>query len=706
MAIVIANITVAQAATVINAIITFLQYSLGLALVALLLYFLPPLNSANSWSVAARQVHTSLWASIVRSGRTHASTRVNFFSTLSLISALLVAICGIITPLGLKEGPPVRSNYHSVDASFVPDSSPLGLATSPRQEFHYSRLCGGFSPVICPGNTAETMNRTEIPPSVYETFTSTPHGPFDMQFRRYFTSEAGYNFSVSKGQIGLVQSMVLREGIFGAEGVIVDMGDSPGVGLLNHTIPSLKEGATWSQDTLWLEPVTTCVNTNVTVDYILKDEYATDQFNLTDRGGFSNLTTVYPEMSLDGQNIDLHQHAYKGAVLSNFYTMMGFNNMTRNQSYVGKDFPLNRTSTFFRVGDMSTISLKFLSNTTTGGLDVSCKGFGGADNANISNVAVQCGMFASPARRTDGGDERIPSINSTWQQNLHVCASATRASIQTMTFSINSTRELNNLQITRKPSTTPVLWAVEKTDLKINDVDLFWGHVADKCESDPSLSTIRSTGLYVPAGGADIWGVSVSGQPSTIPAIAWEKVYDTSGDLPYSGKDNYALLTKWQSLLAKDPELGHAQIRNMIWTDIVANNLVGSESHSTLAVASLGPSVTYDLKYGIPLLVLFLIWAPSFIGSAIVLLFGMLRISRIRDFLNHTSVGRLAVGHSALVAAERISPPDSEPIHPNEDGWRKTVGETPVSFRPVINLQRSGSDQEVLYNELPKIGSF
>ncbi|KAF9469428.1 hypothetical protein BDZ94DRAFT_381310 [Collybia nuda] len=701
MAIVIAKLTVAQAATIINAIVTLLQYSISLALVALLLYFIPPYNSANSWSVAGRQVHTSLWSTILRRTRTHASPRVSFFSSVSLISTLLVAICGIVAPLGLKQGPPVHSNFHPTNASFIRDTSPLGFATSPRQDFKFGRICGGLSQVLCPGNTPETINRTDIPPSVLEKFSSTPHGPFNMQFRRYYISDGGYNFSMAKTQIGIVQSLILQEGIFAADGLIVDMTETPGIGLTNHTIPSFEEGATWSQDMFWLEPVTTCVNTNLTIDYIRTDEFGVNKFNLTDRGGFVNLTTEYPTMSRDGQNINLYEHAYRGAVFGNYYTMKSFNNMTRNESYIGKTYFLNRTDTSFKPGDISAGGLTILSNTTLGDPNILCRGFGGADTANITNIGVRCGGFSGPARRTDGGDERIPSNNSTWTQAVHVCASATRASIQTVTFSINSTRELQGLHVTRKLNNASSLWAVEKTDLMIRDVDLFWGHVADKYESDPSLWTIRSNALYVPAGGSDSWGVTGAGLPSTIPAAAWDKLYSYSsfGDFDYSGKTNFALLTKWQSLLARSPETGNAQIRNLIWTDIVANSLVGTETHSTLVAARLEPSVTYDLRYAIPLLLLFIIWVPSFLLSTFILVFGRLKVTYIRDFLDHTAVGRLALGDSALASAD-MHKVGSESIHLNEENWRKTVGGTIVSFRSVINVRPGGKD--TYYDKVPK----
>lgn len=103
--------------------------------------------------------------------------------------------------------------------------------------------------------------------------------------------------------------------------------------------PSFLAAPTQHLSVLRSEPVSECVDTNLTIDYTLKDSTVTtnqvNNYNLTDRGGFYNLTKEYPTFNRDGQNIDLRQHAYKGAVLSNLYTLMNLGNITRNESYAG-----------------------------------------------------------------------------------------------------------------------------------------------------------------------------------------------------------------------------------------------------------------------------------------------------------------------------------------------------------------------------------
>jgi hypothetical protein len=66
MAVVIARITVAQAATIFNAIITFIQYTLGITLTAILVYAIPKINTAIAWSAISRRIHASLWPTLLQ----------------------------------------------------------------------------------------------------------------------------------------------------------------------------------------------------------------------------------------------------------------------------------------------------------------------------------------------------------------------------------------------------------------------------------------------------------------------------------------------------------------------------------------------------------------------------------------------------------------------------------------------------------------
>ncbi|KIJ28780.1 hypothetical protein M422DRAFT_269906 [Sphaerobolus stellatus SS14] len=630
MSLIIPSITVATAATMLNAILTFIQYTLGLALVAILIYILPTVNNANTWTVVSREIQASSWATLLRSGSAasrRASFRVKLFSKASIPTSILIAMTAIVTPLGLKEGPILHSATALHQASYLPDTSPLALATSPRQNFTYGRICGATESLPCPGN-GDNWNTSLISPKIVQRFNSTPYGPFSMEFRQYFTGEYGYN--ITRSVIGTVESLILREGMFVVDGLIVDMGKTPGIGLLNHTIPD-----------------------NIP----------------NDRGGFVNLTKKYPSLERNGQNPNVYQHAYNGVVLSNLAAMLSFNNMTRNESFIGKAFPLQASDTYFMPGKATNMDLfAYLQNATAfKGLlldsDGLCRGFGGGDSASITNISVQCGLFLGPPRRTDGGDPRVPAENLTWTQSLHGCATASRASIQRVQFSLNETRDFNSIQAVSRNLTGPLLWAVEKTDLNITDVDLLWGVVDQKYEEDLMLDTIQNDYFYLPAGATDIWGEPGVGNPSPLPALSSSRVYKTAASdvlatsiVDYSGQSNYALLQRYLSLINKDMNKGTAQIMNLIWTDILANNVLGTHTSSALLAAPNVHSVTYDLIYAIPLLLLLIIWVPSLLTAVGLLSSKVLKISYIQNLLIQTSIGRVVMGDSALVPVEAVGP--------------------------------------------------
>ncbi|KXN86514.1 hypothetical protein AN958_09986 [Leucoagaricus sp. SymC.cos] len=709
MAYFISPITVAQAATIINAFITFVHFTISLSLVILLIRFMPKSNTALAWSSISRTLQYSLWPTILRTDS--ASSRTNGFVVSAVgytgaITTGLVALAGVLLPLGLADGPLVSTNFRQIPAQYIPDTSSLALSTTPdRGDFVFGRLCGGLGPAICPGN--DNPNTTTIAPSVREIFNSTPHGPFTMEYRKFFNGDKQSNLSV--GILGAAETFVLRNDTFVAEGLIVDMSlEHPGIGFWNQTLPELKNGGTWSQDILWLEPVTQCVDTNVTVDYIMtKGPTGTiDEFNVTDRGGFVNLSKEPPSLNRDGQQIDLFQHAYKGAGYSDLFAML-FLNTSRQSSYVGASYPVN-SSTFTYLsgngilGSMTSLPISYLNSSgeTVAGASTSCEGYGGVDTANITNVHVSCAVFLGPPLRLDGGDVRIFDRGSKWTQSVVGCSSATRASVQTITFSTNSTSDIQNLHITRDSSNLDVLWATEKTNLTISDIDLLWGRVDDQYENDPSLWTIRSQAFYLPAGGASLWNVFGDGFPASAHAHIWGMIYGQlqglKGNYPidYSGTSDYSIKAKMQSLVAQSPTLGNAQIQNLIWTDMMANSVIGTQTNDTIWAADHLRSLQYDFRYAIPGFVLLLIWLPSFFGSLFLLLIRTLTFERMRTVLNHTSVGRVVVGTSALrvqsQTAEHMAMP--QPFNSSNDlntskslrhrrnrsNWENTAGNVPV----------------------------
>jgi hypothetical protein len=697
------HLTIAQAATIINALFTVVHQTLGMLLVLALVYLARNGNPAIVWSYIVGKLHSSHWPALLRADSSSlrgAGSHLSFLSIFTVVSTVLLAVANIVTPLGLKSST-VFSSPRTMSAAYVPDTSPMGLATPTSSKQFYGRVCGAFSPLPCPGN--DTGNTTQIAPSIMQTFTSTPHGPFNMHFRRYFLGTAGYNYPATLSQFSMQESLVLDNGTFATEGLIVAMTDTPGVGFWNFTLPSAKTGGNWTEEVLWLEPVTSCVNTNLTIDYRLGNgTFDTIAFNVTDRGGLFNITTQYPEYSRDGQNIDLQAHAYKGAVVHNLYFMLTWG-ITPNKSYDGRAFPMN--GSFVTPGTLQYLSSGSFLNTTTfnitanstdyeSNIDISCQGYGGQDNVNTTNVSVHCSLLLGPPQRTDGGDSNVFEANSPWRQPLHMCSSSMRVKLQNVTFSYEGPPDLTKLQISRHDITSgqPPLWAMEKTDIALTDIDTYWGHVDDSYENDPNLWTVRANQFYVPAGASDLWGVVSAGQPNTVPGASWASLFTGNWADIYSGANNYAVLTKWQSAINEDAEGGPAMITNMIWTDLVANNMIGSDTRTTLLVSPSAPGVAYDYRYGVPAFIILAIWATLLIVGIVVVASGRVGLTYLKVLLNQTSAGRIILGHSALRPCnpEELSP--TSPRNGNEKylapdlinestaAWSKTAGQTVVAF--------------------------
>jgi hypothetical protein len=156
-----------------------------------------------------------------------------------------------------------------------------------------------------------------------------------------------------------LKSVVLDNMVEPIEGLIVDTVNGS-IGFRNHTFPpGFPSGVSWTEDILFIEPETVCVDLNLTLDFTItlgtKSLFA-DNFVLTDQGGFANLNHTYPEFdqSHPQSNAQLWNRAYKAAMMSNAYTIFYYNVSNPNNqpdpnmrafayvdSHVGKTFSVH-----------------------------------------------------------------------------------------------------------------------------------------------------------------------------------------------------------------------------------------------------------------------------------------------------------------------------------------------------------------------------
>jgi hypothetical protein len=307
---------------------------------------------------------------------------------------VLMAVAAIVTPLGLydeigPESDPVHQTFH-----YIEDKSTVGFGTPPRtnETGVWARICGYTLPYACPNSPnklfefenstggyieVEGWYNSRIPQNVIDIFQSglknlepTVSGPWDIQYRSYSkseldTDEIGIPIDNGtrpyvKGKFRPLSSLILSDAIVPIEGLVVDMKNG-GIGFRNHSAPPHQPyGNTWAEDILFITPETICVDTNLTLDFMIpmttKQSLALGsntafRLNLTDHGGFVELNHTYPlwEKTDPQAHPDMWYRAYKAAWLSNALNMAFMNitnianDTTRIKAFQYLNSTLNKT---------------------------------------------------------------------------------------------------------------------------------------------------------------------------------------------------------------------------------------------------------------------------------------------------------------------------------------------------------------------------
>ena len=347
-------------------------------------------------STLNKALHSSWWPTILRSDSVASSgvtASVTFATYLGLFTTILVAIAAVITPLGLSDAILPREKV-SRPFSYAKDPSPFGYGTPPRSNLGFSRICG-VGVIPCPGSNFTAIGEpnstdvympdgydTSIPLEVRKIWSSGLKGMdgsvssiFDIEWRSYVVKQQdpsgwinmtnGVQFNNRSaflvGGYRQLHTVLLSDSIGAYEGLIVDTVNG-GIGFRNHSVPPASAyGSTWTEDVLFVQPETECVDTNLTVDYQLQQDSYSGAISagltvmLTDRGGFENLDAEYEWWHLNNTQDDakLWDRAYNAAWLSNALSMVYMNitnpslrdgRLQYKLSQVGKTFILQSSS--------------------------------------------------------------------------------------------------------------------------------------------------------------------------------------------------------------------------------------------------------------------------------------------------------------------------------------------------------------------------
>jgi hypothetical protein len=318
--------------------------------------------------VIAGTLHSSFWPTVLRSDETASQgvhRKVQLIRWVITLTAVLLPIAASITPLGLYEKVAPDQDTTLVSCHYVKDISAFGIGTDPRPSEGFSRLCDGSNfgdpgsrACLNSGYDTTSTNNTSVDPRIprkYAEFlesgvsgselNQTVSSAFDIQWRTWqialndtlaLTNISLASDNISDYAIGAYRTMsnvLLNQAWDAIEGLIVDS-KSGGVGFRNHTIPTpnLPYGAQWSEDILFVEPVTECVNLNLSIDYWLVggvDSQVLNIFNarLVDHGGFANFPrSGIPYIAIGNQtNPLLAERAQTGAWILNMLMMLMWN---------------------------------------------------------------------------------------------------------------------------------------------------------------------------------------------------------------------------------------------------------------------------------------------------------------------------------------------------------------------------------------------
>jgi hypothetical protein len=253
-------------------------------------------------------------------------------------------------------------------------------------------LCPGTNFTLVPGarpytqmyvpdgyNTSIPRDYQNIWSSGLSSRSTTISSIFDIQYRSPVTlqqdasgkviNNAGVQFNNGSAYLAggyrNLYTVLLRNSTEAYEGLIVDTVNG-GVGFRNHTVPPVSTyGSTWTEDILFIQPETQCVDTNLTIDFTLTQNNVSgevgvgNQVWLTDEGGFASLDPNYDWQGIRNDQADarLYDRAYTAAWMNNLLSMMYLNETNSDAGQVGIKLRPATTGRTFKLQNSSSSSL-------------------------------------------------------------------------------------------------------------------------------------------------------------------------------------------------------------------------------------------------------------------------------------------------------------------------------------------------------------
>ncbi|OAQ60762.1 hypothetical protein VFPPC_06856 [Pochonia chlamydosporia 170] len=583
-------------AGIIAAAILTVKLLVPTALTFILATSLKDEETAATWTAVCPPLQSSFWPIFLGADTTQSLGVRKFVRCITMAIpafAILVSVASVVTPLGLYETEVLSREAAKMSFMYARDESPIFSGTSSRNGWSFTRRCyldsQGSCRVPCPYdenggviffngtypeeifpqclNSSKSFNVT-VSNSLREIYSSgtnqvptTVSNFFDIEWRQLVykrDNRSNNGEPMPAGGYRFLESFALTDSFNIVEGLIVDAKNGA-IGFRNHTVPvNLDRTSYWSEDILFIEPSTTCVNQNISLDFnvsVSSDSYSGTTITglaLTDHGGFANFnkTADVFKYQMEGrENLNtpnLHARAYMASWYANALTMVIMNvTNLRNEtsgaegysyihSEVGKQFKLfiekhAKVDKYQSLGLLQDLSEVFQTdNFNASGSNGEFPGFSNPWNMSHSNFSIPirlcedsypnyptklnytytaCNVIRGVPRRLDGGPSMIFEDGSSWSSPLYTCASGIRATVKTVSFSHNGTTEgirgliIHNIDEKNYSREADMpLWGVENAYLPLSAISRIWGIVDEQYQGTKNISTIRQPSLYLPAG--------------------------------------------------------------------------------------------------------------------------------------------------------------------------------------------------------------
>ncbi|PHH93284.1 hypothetical protein CDD83_7983 [Cordyceps sp. RAO-2017] len=665
--------------------------------------------TSRSRTASSRVLEQSLWPYLLRTDDAYDKAvrpSVLWISRLIPAMGILLSVASVVTPLGLYSewalGSPVEASF-----VYVPDPSLFGLrGTMIRPEKTSARDCdqhvlsGGSGHAqgwidvqpLCPGKTPYLRQ------SHFELFSSgsddhaTISSIFDIGWRQYIVREPRANSSDKQSIIGIyrhIDNLILRDGIQLVEGLIVDMSRGM-VGFRNHSVPAGFDGpVTWQEDILFVEPETVCVDTNFTwsLDYSDSQTVKASLFRGGDVAEFNLTKMPEPLQSLEDRSPNLRARALAAAgrlnlMITGAYVGQwerGFTNWTIGPDVDSLGFAspsmndMELTSRFwpdviFSVGQTDESRIEDGSK-----INGACRTIDPNARPPKQNTAlIQCGVLIGLPLPSGGVNYSGPmwAGEEKMVRGIYSCASATKASIKTVSLWANGTTSLESVKATEirdkiyPDEESMPLWGAEEYNSDEEPdhyINLLWGLVTPEPRNrgDINLTTYRQPSFYLPGHMVKssnqtelvFMGDNDNLAGANFASNMLRATYHTGEANPYwfySQTGSHYLLS--ESTVARFQELSRTAetaslIPNLIFTDLTASAIVGSKgagkANRKATVRPLTMALRYKTPFALPAIAAGIILLAMLSISLVVSLVGPGGLAGVRSHIQILAPGRI-----------------------------------------------------------------